>query len=153
MPSYVITWVHLTAVVVLLGGLAFIQFVLKPAMSTIASEAQKAELLRSIGRRFRTTSWISLIILILTGAYQMLKESGSARIETDWGVILMLKLLFFAITFGLLLVHDFILDPYSLPSKYSTAHQQSSNRADLIQKASLFMAFIVLLVASYLATM
>ncbi len=153
MPSYVITWVHLTAVVVLLGGLTFIQFVLNPAVRTIASEAQKADLLRSIGRGFRNISWISLITLILTGSYQMLKESGSARIETDWGVVLMLKLLLFAITFGLLLVHDFILDPYAPPSKSSTAHQQSSNHADLIQKASLLMAFIVLLVAAYLATM
>ena len=132
MPSYVITWVHLTAVVVLLGGLTFIQFVLNPAISKIASEAQKADLLRSIGRGFRNISWISLITLILTGSYQMLKESGSARIETDWGVVLMLKLLLFAITFGLLLVHDFILDPYAPPSKSSTAHQQSSNHADLL---------------------
>lgn len=152
MPSYVITWVHLAAVVILLGGLAFIQLVLNPALRTISSEAQKADLLRSVGRGFRSISWICLITLILTGSYQMLKESGSARIETDWGVILMLKLLFFAITFGLLLVHDFILDPYAPPSKSSSAHHQSSSRADLIQKASLLMAFIVLLVASYLTT-
>lgn len=153
MPGYVITWVHLAAAVILLGGLGFIQFVLNPAIRTIGSEVQRADLLRSIGRRFRTISWISLITLILTGAYQMLKESGSARIETDWGVILMLKLFLFAMTFGLLLIHDFILDPYAPPSNSSTAPEQNSTRADLIQKAALLMAFIVLLVASYLTTM
>jgi len=152
MPDYIITWIHLAAALTLLGGLVFIQSVLNPAIRIIASEAQRAEVLRSIGRRFRSLSWISLITLILTGAYQMLKESGSARIETDWGVVLLLKLFLFAITFGLLLVHDFILDPYAAPSKSST-HQPSSNRADLIQKASLLMAFLVLLVASYLTTM
>ena len=152
MPSYVITWVHLTAAVILLGGLAFIQFVVKPAIRTIASEAQRADVLRSIGRGFRTISWISLITLILTGAYQMLKESGSTRIETDWGVILMLKLFLFAITFGLLLIHDFILDPYVSPSKSSASPEQNLTRADLLQKASLLMGFIVLLVASYLTT-
>ncbi len=153
MPTYVITWVHLTAVVILLGGLTFIQLVVNPAIRPIASEAQKTDLFRSIGHGFRSISWICVITLILTGAYQMLNESGSVRIETDWGVVLMLKLFLFAITFGLLLVHDFILDPYGPPSKSSPGGQQSQNRADLIQKVSLLMAFIVLLVASYLRTM
>ena len=153
MPAYVITWMHLGAVVILLGGLVFFQVVLNPALRTMASESQKSDLLRSIGRRFRSISWISLIVLILTGAYQMLKESGSARIETDWGVVLLLKLFLFAVMFGLLLVHDFILDPFGPPSRSSLHYDQSPNRADFIQKASLVMAFIVLLVASYLATM
>ena len=153
MPSYVITGVHLAAAVILLGGLVFIQFVLNPGIRIIASEAQRMEVIRSVGRGFRSLSWISLITLILTGAYQMLKESGSARIETDWGVVLLLKLFLFAITFGLLLVHDFILDPYAPPSKSSSAPPQNIARADVIQKASLVMAFLVLLVASYLTTM
>jgi len=152
MPSYVVTWVHLGAAGILLGGLVFIQFVLNPGIRIIASEAQRAEVMRTIGRGFRSLSWVSLITLILTGAYQMLKESGSARIETDWGVVLLLKLFLFAITFGLLLVHDFILDPYAAPSKSSVVSPLNVTRADWIQKTALCMAFLVLLVASYLTT-
>ena len=46
----------------------------------------------------------------LTGAYQMLNESGSARIETMWGVALMLKLFLFVIvmTMAILLVASYL---------------------------------------------
>ena len=143
MPDYLITWIHLAAAIVLIGGLIFSQFVLAPAAR---------EVVRLAGRRFRTVAWVSLIILILTGAYQMLNESGSARIETAWGVVLMLKLFLFAIAFGLLLIHDFIIDPYA-PSSRDSAPSASppSARADTLQKAVIVFTLVVLLVASYLS--
>ena len=153
MPDYLITWIHLGAASIFLGGLAFIQLVFNPGLRSMPSETHKADLMRSVGRGFRSISWICVITLILTGAYQMLKESGSARIETDWGLVLMMKLFLFAITFGLLLVHDFIVDPYGPPSKSSVENPTSFIRADLVQKGTLIMAFLVLLSAAYLATM
>ena len=47
---------------------------------------------KKIGQRFKTVGWVSLMVLIFTGASQLLDESGSARIETSWGLIMMLKL-------------------------------------------------------------
>ena len=85
----------------------------------------------------------------------MLNESGSARIETNWGVILMVKLFLFAIVFGLILIHDFIIDPHATPYKNiaKPSYLPSSSRANNLQKAIIFMSLAVLLVASYLATM
>ncbi len=154
MPDYLITWIHLVAAITLIGGLLFSQVVLTPVARKTTSDSKSREIIRLAGLRFRTIAWVSLIILILTGAYQMLNESGSARIETAWGVVLMLKLFLFAIAFGLLLIHDFILDPYALSSQ-NTALPASSPivpaRADILQKGVIVLTLAVLLVASYLA--
>ena len=154
MPDYLITWIHLAAAITLIGGLLFSQFVLTPVARKTPSNSQSREVVRLAGRRFRTIAWVSLIILILTGAYQMLNESGAARIETTWGVVLMLKLFLFVIAFGLLLIHDFIIDPYA-PSSQDASPPASSPtipaRADTLQKAVIVMTLTVLLVAAYLA--
>jgi len=154
MPDYLITWIHLIAATTLMGGLIFTQFVLNPSAQQETSDPKAKEIIRLAGRRFRTIAWVCLITLILTGAYQMLNESGSARIETVWGVVLMLKLFLFVIAFGLLLIHDFIIDPHAPPQK-QTLHPVSpvpSSRADNLQKAIILMTLAVLLVASYLTT-
>ena len=147
MPDYLITWFHLASAMTLIGGLLFSQFVLAPVVRN--ADATSREVARAAGRRFRTIAWVSLIILILTGAYQMLNESGAARIETTWGVVLMLKLFLFIIAFGLLLIHDFIIDPYA-PSRDASSSPIGSTRADVLQKAVIAMTLAVLLVASYL---
>jgi uncharacterized membrane protein len=152
MPDYLITWIHLAAAIVLIGGLVFSQFVLAPAARDATTDSRSREVVRLAGRRFRTVAWISLIILILTGSYQMLNESGSVRIETFWGVVLMLKLFLFAIVFGLLLIHDFIIDPYAPPSQdTSPSSPPVPARANTLQKTVIVMTLAVLLVASYLA--
>ena len=154
MPDYLITWLHLAAAIALIGGLMFSQFVLTPVARNTPPDSKSREVVRLSGRRFRTIAWVSLILLILTGAYQMLNESGAARIETTWGVVLMLKLFLFIIAFGLLLIHDFIIDPYA-PSSQDTPPSASSPtipaRADILQKAVIVMTLAVLLVASYLS--
>ncbi|MCY4613447.1 MAG: CopD family protein [Nitrospira sp.] len=154
MPDYLITWVHLAAAIVLIGGLLYSQLVLNPVARGTPSDSTSREVVRLSGRRFRTIAWVCLIVLILTGAYQMLNESGSARIETAWGVVLMLKLLLFAIAFGLLLIHDFIIDPYAPSSQDASTPASSPTvqaRADTLQKAVIVMTLAVLLVASYLS--
>ena len=154
MPDYLITWVHLAAAIVLIGGLLYSQLVLTPVARDAPADAKSRDVVRLAGRRFRTIAWVSLIVLILTGAYQMLNESGAVRIETTWGVVLMLKLFLFAIAFGLLLIHDFIIDPYAPPSQDASPPASSPTvftRADILQKAVIVMTLAVLLVAAYLA--
>ena len=156
MPIYIVIWLHLMAAAALIGGLIFFNFILKPGLEEKNSEVQKNDLLQKMGRRFRTVTWICLITLILTGSYTMLYEGGSARIETTWGVVLMLKLFLFAVTFGLILIHDFVLDPFTPPSRASnnpTSQAHSARRATYLQQAILLLSLAILLIASYLTTM
>ena len=86
----------------------------------------------------------------------MLSEGGSARIETAWGVVLMLKLFLFAVAFGLVLIHDLVLDPYaSLPrsSRLDGAYSGHMAKALLVQRLILILSLVILLIATYLTTM
>ena len=155
MPNYLITCIHLLAGITLIGGLAFVLLVLKPALRGVTPESQRVDILCRAGRRFRTLTWVSVITLILTGAYSMLNESASGRFETTWGVVLLVKLFVFAIAFGLLLIHDFILDPYASFSTSTSNNPRASSkpeRAGLIQQAIFVLTLGVLLIASYLTT-
>ena len=156
MPLYLITWIHLTAGAVLIGGLLFFTVILKPGMERKNPDGQKDELFKKLGRRFRTVTWICLITLILSGSYTMLYEGGSARIETNWGVFLMLKLFIFAVTFGLVLIHDFVLDPFGshAQSPNNPSRQiQSARKATFLQHSILLLSLVILLIASYLTSM
>ena len=151
-----VIWIHLIAVITFMGGLLHQHLVLRPVLSLHESEEVEYKVLRKVAQRFRTVTWISLITLILTGAFNMLSEGGSARIETEWGVVLMLKLFLFAIAFALVLIHDFVLDPYASSSQSSSRTPTALGpirRAALVQQAILVLTFIILFVAAYLTTM
>ncbi len=147
MPDYLIAWLHLAAAAALIGGLIFSRCVLTPACRRSRLDPNVQHVRRLSGRRFRTIVWISLITLVLTGASQLLDESGSVRIETTWGAVLMLKLFLFGVAFALLLVHDFIIDPHG-PS--SETPQSSPSRADRLETVILLIALATLLIAAYL---
>ncbi len=156
MPLYFVVWIHLVAAMTFIGGMMYLQLVLTPVLSSHCSEAEAHEVQRKAGQRFRTVAWMSLVTLILTGAYNMLSEGGSARIETEWGVVLMLKLFLFAIAFGLVLIHDFVLDPYASSSQTTSITQFSKSnvrRAAMVQKMTLVLTLLILFVATYLSTM
>ena len=156
MPIFLLMWIHLIAVVTWIGGLLFIPLVLRPALQGLPADSQKAEILRRVGLRFRTIGWVSLITLILTGAFNMLHEGGSARIESMWGAVLMLKLFVVAVAVGLTLVHDFILDPYApSPGRApgAPAIPTSTRSVAWVEHAILALSLCILLIAAYLARM
>ena len=156
MPAYVVTWIHLLAAITFIGGWMFVQLALKPGLTegrTQSPSSDSLEVVKRVGNRFRTIGWVSLFVLILTGASQLLDESGSARIETGWGLIMMFKLFVFAIVGGLVFVHDLILDPYAGSSK---ANAESSSpllfsaKVVWVQRCILGLSLGVLFIAAYL---
>ncbi len=156
MPHYLVIWIHLVAAITFIGGLVYLHLVLRPILQSHGSEHESNEILRKVGQRFRTITWMSLITLILTGAFTMLSEGGSARIETEWGVVLMLKLFLFAIAFGLVLIHDFVLDPYPPATQSSSNSPMTSTnirRGVLVQQMILVLTLIILFIATYLTAM
>ena len=119
------------------------------------SSPDASDLARRIGRRFKSLAWVSLVLLIVTGFFNVLNEGGSARIESTWGGVLMLKLLLVLGLIGLSIIHDFILDPYGdnvtrSPSGRVAARQATAAR---VQGGIVVISIVILLVAAYLARM
>jgi len=156
-PTYLVIWIHLLAVVTWIGGQIFLVLVAWPVLQHEGPPAMAVpDTLRRLGRRFRTVTWVSVIALVITGAFNILNEGGSARIESAWGGVLMLKLFLVALVVGLTLVHDFILDPYAIPSHGAaggTRPASGSGTARGLQIAILVLNLSILLVAAYLARM
>ncbi len=158
MPAYIVTWIHLLAAITFIGGWMFIQLVVRPGLTAGKGQvpsSEALEMIKKFGQRFKTVGWVSLIVLIFTGASQLLDESGSARIETSWGLIMMVKLFVFAIVGGLIFVHDLILDPYGVPARGKKDGAQPlmiSGKIVWVQRAILFLSLAVLFIATYLSS-
>lgn len=158
MPAYVVTWVHLIGVVMFIGGWLFFYLVVRPSLLDNKAKRlseEQLEFAKKIGHRFKTVGWVSLMILIFTGSSQLLDESGSARIETSWGLIMMLKLFLFFIVGGLIFVHDLILDPYSGSSKASNAVNSPlllAGKVVWVQRSIVLLSLMILGVAVYLTS-
>ena len=159
MPAYVVTWIHLLAAITFIGGWMFVQFVVRPSLTEGKAKPpsmEAMEMAKKVGQRFKTVGWVSLMALVFTGASQLLDESGSARIETSWGLIMMLKLFVFAIVGGLIFVHDLILDPYGVPAKGKMEHSQPlmfSGKVVWVQRTILGLSLAVLFIAAYLTSL
>lgn len=159
MPAYVVTWIHLLAAITFIGGWMFVQLVVRPSLTegkTKLPSMDELEMVKKVGQRFKTVGWVSLMALIFTGASQLLDESGSARIETSWGLIMMLKLFVFAIVGGLIFVHDLILDPYGVSpkgKKEGTPPLMLSRKIVWVQRTILGLSLAVLFIAVYLTSL
>ncbi|MCB9776224.1 MAG: hypothetical protein H6750_18125 [Nitrospiraceae bacterium] len=158
MPAYVVTWIHLLAAITFIGGWMFVQLVVRPSLTEGKAKVPSMEALemaKKFGQRFKMVGWVSLMALVFTGASQLLDESGSARIETSWGLIMMLKLFVFAIVGGLIFVHDLILDPYGVSAKSKKTETEPllfSGKVVWVQRAILSLSLAVLFIAAYLTS-
>lgn len=159
MPAYVVTWIHLLAAITFIGGWMFVQLVVRPSLTEGKAKLpslEALEIVKKVGQRFKMVGWVSLMALIFTGASQLLDESGSARIETSWGLIMMLKLFVFAVVGGLIFVHDLILDPYGAPVKGKKEEPQLlmlSGKVLWVQRTILGLSLAVLFIAAYLTSL
>ncbi len=69
MPTFV-QWVHLSAAVIGVGGIAFLHFVLLPS-SEILSPEQRDLIFKVVLGRFRWVSWSVIALLLLSGLYNV----------------------------------------------------------------------------------
>ena len=105
----VIMAIHLVGAITLIGGTVFYLAVYRPASALLSPRQELAPFTGQIERRFRTIRWLSIVVLLVTGFFNLLYEGGSARIASSYGGVLMLKLFLVLVLIGLTGIHDFIL--------------------------------------------
>ena len=107
--------VHLIAVIAFIGGTIFYFGSYRPAFLNVGwtdkPSPEQITFLTTVERKFRTIRWLSLITLLLTGFYNLLYEGGSARIESAYGGLLMLKILLVFVLMAMAAVYDFVVGP------------------------------------------
>ena len=141
-----IMWFHLVAAIIWIGGMLFLWLVLRPVLLTLSSGTQDPGILQRVEERFKTVRWVSLLTLLATGIYNLIHEGGSARLESGWGGILMIKLLLVAIVMGLSGVNDFLLTAGTGQATSS----QSIRQKDLLNGLILALGLLIVFIAVYL---
>lgn len=144
-------WVHLVALAAFVGGHLVLTLLVRPMARDASPDG--AEFVRRVGRQFKSLAWASLVLLIVTGFFNLLNEGGSPRIESAWGGVLMFKLLLVLVLIALSIVHDFILDPYGPGATRGPAALAASRSvtAGRVQVSIVVVGVAILLVAAYLA--
>jgi uncharacterized membrane protein len=78
--STFLQWVHVTAVVLSVGGMAFLLIVLIPGIGDLQPE-QRERLSKQVTERFRWVLWSSMAIILLSGLYNIREYYW----EVAWG--------------------------------------------------------------------
>lgn len=105
--------IHLVGAIAFIGGTIFYLAVYRPAAVLLPPRPEQAAFTTKIEQRFRTIRWLGIVAMLVTGFFNLLYEGGSARIASNYGGVLMLKLFLVLVLIGLTGIHDFILGPPS----------------------------------------
>ncbi len=92
----ILTWIHLIAASIWVGGSLFIGIVFSPLLKTMTNSLQeRMQIMIRVGRRFNKVAVPSLIILMATGLYSshVLLSKPELLISTSYGTFLIVKII------------------------------------------------------------
>ncbi|QLH03655.1 copper-binding protein [Nitrosopumilus cobalaminigenes] len=91
----IITWIHLVAAAIWVGGSLFIGIVFSPLLKTMTSSIEeRMQIMIRVGKRFNKIAVPSLIILMVTGLYtsHALLSKPDLLVSTSYGTFLIIKI-------------------------------------------------------------
>ena len=91
-----ITWIHLVAAAIWVGGSLFIGIVFSPLLKTMTNSIEeRMQIMIRVGKRFNKIAVPSLIILMITGLYtsHVLLSKPDLLISTSYGTFLIIKII------------------------------------------------------------
>lgn len=131
-------WVHVSAAVVGVGGIAFLLFLLIPS-ARVLSPDERAALMKKVQGRFRWVSWSVIFLLIGSGLYNVRQYYW----ELAWGrawAFLTLKILLALAVFAVSLM---LTVPLPVFDKFRA-------RRERWLSVAFTLAMIVILISTYL---
>jgi putative copper export protein len=145
LPTFIL-WIHLISAMIWIGGMLFVLLVFRPILKRPALDPQTQAVLSNVDSRFRTIRWYSLLTLLGTGLFNLVHEGSSARLESNWGGVLMVKLFFVTAVMVISGINDFLITP----NKNSAPMSRSGN---WLGNATLLLALLIVFIGVYLSKM
>lgn len=108
MEQALITWVHLVASAIWVGGSIFLGVILSPILRQVTPNIEeRLRLMILIGRRFNKIAIPSLIVLVATGIYnsRVLLANYTLLDDSSYGVFLVVKMVLVAMLVVVYLTH------------------------------------------------
>lgn len=139
-------FIHIISAIVWVGGMTFLILVLVPALRNNVDRKTFSTLFHSVGVRFRSIGWISLLLLVVTGifnlnfrGYDMADLWSGALFSGGFGHVLMQKLIAVTVIFSISIIHDFWTGPEA--TRLSREDPRSGKAANY-RKAAVWMGRI-----------
>ena len=85
MPTLV-QWIHVTAVVIGVGGMAFLLFILMPSLGALDPEHRDL-LVKQVMNRFRWVIWSAIIVSLVSGIYSIRQYYWEAAWGKSWALL------------------------------------------------------------------
>lgn len=111
-------WLHILAAIAWIGGMIFLVLILVPTIRRPEYQDIRASLIHWIGIRFRWVGWICLILLLLSGIFNLIYRGFSWKDlqddsfwQSSFNRILAVKLLLVVLILLFSVLHDFIIGP------------------------------------------
>lgn len=150
--------IHLLATIIWLGGIVLITLFAWPALqrSTLASNQWW-----SIQRKFMLWANVSMVLLLVTGFYQMTVDSnytGFLTIDSQWAVAILFKHIAYVVMIGITVYMQAVLYPAMArasmlaeqkPELGAAESDQIEKREILLLRLNLICALIVLLFTAF----
>lgn len=133
MPAWVLTfsfWVHMLATIVWIGGLFYQSFFVIPVLNTHLDLATRVDTLQTLNKRFSTATWLSLILLLATGMFQLVANSnydGFLSISNQWSGAILLKHLAFLLMVVVASYQTWVFQPQLIRLMLVQATPQGDN--------------------------
>ena len=144
-------WFHLLAVIVWIGGMAFLVLVVVPWLRKQAGATDAGKFLRETGERFRDVGWVCFAIIALTGTFNLSVRGvrWADFLSSEWrsssfGKIVLFKVAAFSAVLLVSALHDFVLGPRAtramMRDPRSTEAQALRRKASLIARVNVLFA-------------
>jgi copper resistance protein D len=153
-----VVWIHLVAASIWVGGSIFLGVILSPMLKTITRTVEeRIVILIKVGRRFNYIALPSLVVLVVTGIYNSRPfiSDPDALYQTNYGIILMVKIVAVVATFIAYLLHIRIMNTET--EKNIIAGNASTTYVDTIRSKIIFLgrvivvlSILILLLAAFL---
>ncbi len=143
---------HVVFATILVGPQVLLFFAVTPASWVIEDHALRTRVVRVIARRFAVMSVIALLVLLVTGLYQLtsITPEPIARNMLDYrfGPIMIWKTVLVVVLVGLILVHGFVFARrVALVTEAVTAGELEGWALDRARRNSLIFSALIMLVS------
>jgi copper resistance protein D len=153
-----VVWLHLVAASIWVGGSIFLGLILSPMLKTITRTVEeRIVILMKVGRRFNYIALPSLVVLVVTGIYnsKAFIFDPDALYQTNYGIILMVKIAAVVATFIAYLIHIRIINTETekniIAGNAGTTYVHSiRSKIIFLGRVIVVLSILILLLAAFL---
>ncbi len=154
----ILTWIHLMAAAIWVGGSLFIGIVFSPLLKTMTdSLEERMKIMIRVGKRFNKIAVPALIILMVTGLYSshVLLSKPELLVSTSYGMFLIIKIILVIALVITYVIHVRIIrkdvEEKIMSNQMSTSQiQKLRKKIIILGEVTVFLSIAILFLASLL---